>query len=119
MRLADLLFGRPKTRVAAVYSSRESAVAAAEAAKSEGGTDGGHIRVVGPLEQLIGNEPASPMRGAWAVIAEPDTYEQSSCIARALRHPWRRRQGDRARQPASAQPQSKNPAAAGLVTDRS
>lgn len=118
--LADLLFHRPKpTRVAAVYASRESALEAAAAAKGEGLADDDHVHLVGPLEELIGSDRPPPARGSWAVVVEPDTYQQSKRIVRALRRPFGRRLGDRIRQPASAAPKSTNPAAAGLVADRS
>jgi hypothetical protein len=113
MRLTDLLPGRSKpTLVAAVYPSEETAIEAADAARGEGEAD--DIRVVGPLEQVIGNEPAPTIRGAWAVVVRPQTFPQSFRIARALRHSMRRRRSDRA----MATPQSASPAAAGLVADR-
>jgi hypothetical protein len=117
MRIVDFLLRRPAPgRVAAVYPNREIAFAAAEAAKGEGETDDDHIRVVGPLDEVIGNQPSPSVRGAWAVVAQPDTYTQCKQIVRALRRPLRRRGSDRV---GLAQSRNRSPAAAGLVTDRS
>jgi hypothetical protein len=119
MHIADWLSGRHKpTLVAAVYGTRESAVEAAEAAKRDALADDEDVRIIGPLEEVIGNTPSPRMRGTWAVVVQPNTYEQCKRIVRALRVPVNRRRSDRARQDARAQAQSKSPAAAGLLPDR-
>jgi hypothetical protein len=114
MKLLDLLWRRAQTaRLAAVYPSRESAIAAAQAAKSDGVSDDDHVAVIGPLEEVIGNDPPPSIRGAWAVVVEPATPAQRRRIVRALRHPLRRRKGER------RAPESASPAAAGLIGNRS
>ncbi len=117
MRLIERLFGHTRpTRVATVYWTRESALAAVDAALADANADDVEVRIVGPLEQVIGNEPAPGISGAWAVVVQPATYEQCRRIVRALRQPLRRRRGDHA--PADAA--STSPAApAELVTGRS
>lgn len=113
MPLADLfpLLRRKPARVAVVYESRERALDAASAAKGAAATD--DVRVVGPLERLLGNGPAHANRGGWAVVVQPKTYVECSRIARALRHPWRRRSNDEA---VAAKPEHP---AVGLAVDRS
>jgi hypothetical protein len=115
MSIADLLFRRAKpTRVAAVYGSRESALEAVAAAKGEGLADDEHVRLVGPLEEVIGSASPARGRGSWAVVVQPDSYPECKRIVRALRRPFGRRADARR---ASA-PKSTNPAAAGLAADR-